>query len=123
MHLFCSSVTSRLARMVGAIMLLLASSAAAHAVSITNRDDHEHRLTIIEGESRTDHVLQPSQTLTGVCQKGCTIRLDEDDEDDWYQLEADASVSIEDGILYFDADAPAGPAAPPASGGKSGGKG
>jgi hypothetical protein len=103
--------------------MLLASNAAAHAVSITNRDDHDHRVTIIEGDSRAEHVLKPSQTLTGVCEKGCTVRLNDDEEDDWYQLEADAIVSIDEGILYFDADAPASPAAPPAGGGAPGGKG
>ena len=59
----------RLAYVVG-IVALLSSSTAAHAVSITNRDDHDHKVTIIEGDTRTDHVLKPSQVLTGVCAKG-----------------------------------------------------
>ena len=63
----------RLAYVVGVLGLLL-SSTAAHAVSITNRDDHDHKVTIIEGDTRTDHVLKPSQVLTGVCAKGCTVR-------------------------------------------------
>ena len=85
----------RFTRVVGVILLLL-SSTAAHAVSITNRDEHDHKVTIIEGDTKTDHVLKPSQVLTGVCVKGCTIRLN-DDEDDEYQLEANDVVSIEDG--------------------------
>ena len=39
-------------RWVGAVgvILLLSSTTAAHAVSITNRDEHDHKLTIIEGD-------------------------------------------------------------------------
>src|SRR6185295_19188435 len=62
----------RLACVVGVVMLLL-SSATAHAASITNRDDREHMVTIIEGDTKTDHVMKPAQVLTGVCAKGCTV--------------------------------------------------
>jgi hypothetical protein len=112
----------RLARVVGVVGLLL-SNTAAHAVSITNRDDQDHKVTIVEGDTKTDYTLKPSQALSGVCAKGCTVHLD-DVEDDEYQLEADDVVSIEEGSLYYDtpADAPAAPA--PATGdGKPAGKG
>jgi transcription elongation GreA/GreB family factor len=110
----------RLASVVWAIVLQL-SSTAAHAVSITNRDDQDHKVTIIEGDTRTDHVIKPSQVLTGVCAKGCTVRLD-DEEDDEYQLEAEDVVSIEEDSLYYDTpDAPASPA--PATAPKAGQKG
>jgi hypothetical protein len=95
--------------LVGVILLLL-SSAAAHAVSITNRDDRDHKVTVIEGETRTDHVLKPSEALTGICSKGCTVRLNDDEEEE-YQLEANDVVSIEEDSLYFDnPDVPAAPA-------------
>ena len=45
----------RLACAVG-VVLLLSSSAAAHAASITNRDERDHKVTIIEGDTKTDHV-------------------------------------------------------------------
>lgn len=91
----------------------LAGLSSAHAaVTITNRDDLDHTITIIEGEAKTQHVLKPSQSLTGVCEKGCNIRIDDDDEDDPYQLKPDAAVSIEDGVLYYEPDAPAAPQAP-----------
>ena len=108
----------RLAGVVGVIGLLL-SSTAAHAVSITNRDDQDHKVTIVEGDTKTEHVLKPSQVLNGICAKGCTVHLNDDEEEE-YQLEADDVVSIEEGNLYYDnADTPAGPAAPaPAPGGK-----
>jgi hypothetical protein len=111
----------RLACGVGVVLLLL-SSATAHAASIANRDDRDHKVTIIEGDTKTDHVVKPSQVLTGICAKGCTVRLD-DDEDDEYQLEANDVVSIEEDSLYYDnPDTPAAPPAP-ATGQKSGQKG
>ena len=105
------------------MIVLLSGSTAAHAVSITNRDDQDHRVTIVEGDIRTEHVLKPSQALNGICAKGCTVHLDGDEEEE-YQLKSEDVVSIEEGSLYYDtpADAPAAPA--PATGnGKPAGKG
>jgi hypothetical protein len=111
----------RLACVVAVVLLQSSSVVAAHAASITNRDDRDHKVTIIEGDTRTDHVIKPSQVLTGVCAKGCTVRLD-DEEDDEYQLEAEDVVSIEEDSLYYDnPDTPAGPA--PATSPKDGKKG
>jgi hypothetical protein len=105
----------RLARVVG-VVGLLSSSAAAHAVSITNRDEHDHKVTIIEGDTKADHVVKPSQVLSDVCVKGCTVRLNDDEEDE-YILEADDVVSIEDGSLYYDKpDTPAVPEPAPGGG-------
>ena len=103
-----------------AVIGLLSSSIAAHAVSITNRDERDHTVTIIEGEVKAEHTLQPSQTLTDICLKGCTIRIN-DSEADEYRLTASDVVSIEDGTVFYDgADASAGPASPPASRKKAG---
>jgi hypothetical protein len=111
----------RLARALSVIGLL-SSTTAAHAVSITNRDDHDYKVTIIEGETTADRMLGSSHALNGICMKGCTIRLN-DREDGEYQLEANDVVSIEDGILYYDGPAPDEPAPGPATGDKSGNKG
>src|ERR1700741_5466893 len=92
-------------RAVG-VILLLSSGTAAHAVSITNRDETDHKVTVIEGNTKADHVLKPSQALNGICATGCTIRLN-DDEDDEYQLDANDVVSIEDGTLFYDGPDPA----------------
>jgi hypothetical protein len=105
------------------MILLLLSDAAAHAASVTNRDEIDRKVTIIEGDGTTERVLQPSQALNDFCTKGCTIRLD-DSEDDEYMLESDDVVSIEDGSLYYDRpDTPAAPSLPPARGGKPATKG
>ena len=96
------------------VILLLSSGTAAHAVSITNRDDQDHKVTIVEGDTRADHMLRPSQVLNGICAKGCTVHLDDDEEEE-YQLESNDVVSIEEGALYYDTpETPAGPA--PATG-------
>jgi hypothetical protein len=102
---------------------LLSSATAAHAVSITNRDERDHRVTVIEGEAAAEHVLKPSQTVTGICLKGCTIRMN-NSEDDEYRLTANDVVSIEDGTVYYDGpDASAGPQTPQEPGKKSGSRG
>ena len=102
---------------------LLLSTTAAHAVSITNRDERDHSVTIIEGEAKADHVLKPSQTLADICLKGCTIRINES-EDDEYRLTASDVVSIEDGTVYYEGpDASAGPQPPPAPAKRPGNRG
>jgi hypothetical protein len=99
----------RLVGVVGAIWLL-SSSTAAHAVTITNRDDQDHKVTIVEGDTKTDHVLKPQQVLSGICAKGCTVHLNDDEEEE-YQLESEDVVSIEESSLYYDTpETPAGPA-------------
>jgi hypothetical protein len=104
------------AGLVGTIVLL-SGSTSAHAVSITNRDDQDHKVTVVEGDTKTDYVLKPSQALNGICAKGCTVHLDDDEEEE-YQLEADDVVSIEEGNLYYDTPStPAGPAPAPGNGG------
>lgn len=76
-------------------------AAPAEALSITNRDDRIHRITIVEGESRTDHSLAPAATLADVCAEGCVIRLNDSDDDE-YELEGPEIVSIEEGHLFYD---------------------
>jgi hypothetical protein len=91
---------SRVISAAGLLAALLWTS-TADAVSVTNRDDREVKLTVIEGEAKQDHILKPSQELKEVCQKGCVIRLN-DSENDEYELEGSEVVSIEEGYLYYD---------------------
>lgn len=108
MNLF---VTLRPACAAVLVAVVMGSAAAQAAVTITNRDDQDHTIMIIEGEKKTEHVLKPSQSLKDVCEKGCFLRIDDDDEDDPYQLQPGVAVSIEDGVLYYEPD-PATPAQP-----------
>ena len=103
----------RIARAIGVVGLLL-SAGVAQAASITNRDERDHAVTIIEGEAMADHVLKPSQTLSDVCLKGCIIRMNRS-QDEEYRLVGGDAVSIEDGTVFYDTpEASTGPASPPA---------
>ncbi len=81
--------------------VLVLSGAIASAATISNRDDKEQKITIIEGDAKADQVLKPQQVLEKICSKGCVIRLN-DNEDDEYQLDPEDVVSIEDGYMYHD---------------------
>jgi translation initiation factor 1 (eIF-1/SUI1) len=74
---------------------------SAYASSVTNRDDQDHTVTVIEGHKTQDHVLKPTASLKGICQKGCVVRLN-GSENDEYELQGSDIVSIEDGYLYYD---------------------
>jgi hypothetical protein len=83
------------------LSVVLIGSPFAYASSITNRDGKDHKVSVIEGNAATDHILRPSASLEGVCDKGCVIRLN-DSEKDEYELKGSDVVSIEDGYLYYD---------------------
>lgn len=92
---------SRIAALVVSVAAAAFCAEAAAAVSLTNRDDRDYKITIVEGASSQDHTLAPSAVLEGICPKGCVIRLN-DSEDDEYELEGNEIVSIEEGYLYYD---------------------
>jgi hypothetical protein len=74
---------------------------SAFASFITNRDDKAHKVSVIEGNAAAAHILRPSAKLEGVCNKGCVIRLN-DSEKDEYELKGSEVLSIEDGYLFYD---------------------
>jgi hypothetical protein len=94
-------VVTRIAAIVAGVIAAAYCAEAAAAVSVTNRDDRDHKITIIEDDKKQDHTLKPSAVLDGICQKGCIIRLN-DSENDEYELEGTEVVSIEEGYLYYD---------------------
>ena len=61
--------TSGLLLVVVLLTQVLASAGANAAVSISNRDEKEHKLTVIEddGKTKTDHKLKGGGLLEGVC--------------------------------------------------------
>lgn len=92
---------------VSGILLLVTS---AHAGSITNRDDRDHKITVIEGEAKKDHVLKPNGSLQNICPKGCLIRLNDNADDEPYELEGSDAISIDGGELWQEkADEPNAP--------------
>ena len=76
-------------------------SPIAYASSIKNRDGKDYKVSVVEGNATNAHVLRASASLEGVCPKGCVIRLN-DSEKDEYELKGSDVVSIEDGYLYHD---------------------
>lgn len=84
----------------GTIAALLMTS-TAFAVTITNRDEKETKVSIIEGAATQDYVLDAGKGVVGVCQQGCIIRLNDSDSDE-YELEGSEVVSIDEGFLYYD---------------------
>jgi hypothetical protein len=98
----------------GALVVLIGAAlgtTGSEAASLSNRDDRDHKISIVEGDATVDQVLKPQQALEGICAKGCVIRLN-DNEDEEYQIEAADVVSIEDGYLYYDTP-DAAPTPPP----------
>ena len=96
---------------------VLAEISPALALTVINRDDHDHKVTIVEGPRSVDHVLKPEAQIENVCPKGCVVRLNDSDEDE-YELEGNEVVFIEDGNLYY--DGPDTPPDQPAGDGKAG---
>ena len=76
-------------------------SPLAYASSIKNRDGKDCKVSVVEGNATNVYILRPSALLEGVCVKGCVIRLN-DSEKDEYELKGSEVVSIEDGYLYYD---------------------
>ena len=105
------------ASLCAALYASSAHSGAALALTVINRDDHDHKVTLVEGPRSTDHVLKPDAQIENVCPKGCVVRLNDSDEEE-YELEGNEVVFIEDGNLYY--DGPDAPADPPAGNGKAG---
>mgnify|MGYP006889937798 CR=1 FL=1 len=85
----------------GVLIAVLLSASAVHAASITNRDDTDRKVTIVEGSSQRSLVLKPNEVLDGICEEGCLIRID-DNREDPFELEGSEITSIEDGQLYDD---------------------
>ena len=79
----------------------LIASPSAYASSITNRDGADYKVSVVEGNAAADHILRPSATLTGICAKGCVIRLNDSQKDE-YGLNGSEVLSIEGGYLYYD---------------------
>ncbi len=85
----------------GFLIAVLLSPSAVHSASITNRDDRDQKVTIIEGGSQKDLILKPNAVLEGICEKGCLIRLG-DSREDPFELDGSEVTSIEEGELYDD---------------------
>ena len=84
-----------------ALGLLVWSAPHAAALTITNRDAAEARLTIIAGALRDTHTLAPGAVLKDVCVRGCIVRLA--DQSEW-ELSGSEVISLEGGVVYYDGE-------------------
>jgi hypothetical protein len=87
--------------------LLISVFSAAQAASVTNRDETDRKVTIIESGTQKDHVLKKDEVLEGVCNRGCSIQIDGDDVNP-YVLEGTEVTTIEGGDLYAEGQGPQG---------------
>lgn len=85
----------------GLLIAVLLFPSAAQSASITNRDDRDRKVTLIEGSTPKTLVLKPNEVIDGICKVGCLIRID-DSREDPFELEGSDVTSIEDGQLYDD---------------------
>jgi hypothetical protein len=74
----------------------------ALALTITNNDAANQKITIIEGDNAAELMLAPGQVGEQVCRSGCIIRMQNGDE---YDFEGVEVVVIEGDALYLE-DAP-----------------
>jgi hypothetical protein len=80
-------------------IVALASSTSAYALSVTNRDGTDQKITITEGEKQREEVIATTKTLSNVCPAGCVIQLQNGEE---YEFDGNEIVSIEEGLMFLD---------------------
>lgn len=82
-----------------ALTVVFASYSSVYALSVTNRDGTDQKLTITEGEKQREEVVAPSKTLASICPAGCVIQLQNGEE---YEFDGNEIVSIEEGLMFLD---------------------
>jgi len=67
--------------MIPAVTLaVLATTVAANALTLTNRDRIVHTFTVYEDDDEWIGKIQPSETLSNLCASACSISLDGKDD-------------------------------------------
>jgi len=97
---------------MGTLCLLLSVasiSQEAAAATVINRDTQARTLKIGTGSDAQSVILQPGATSGAICPKGCIIEL-VGVAGGSYEIEGGDTVSIEEGLIYYD-DAPTPPSA------------
>jgi len=96
---------------IAALMIATSAGTVVKAATLVNRQAKSVTITVIEGARKTDHTVAPAEKLTNVCQSGCLMRLNSNQEDE-FEIDAGDALSIENGNIYFDTTP--GDEAPPA---------
>lgn len=79
--------------------VFVGSAPNAGALTLTNREAAEVRVTEIRGAQRQTHQVAPMATLTGICARGCILKLEDGSE---WQLDGSERVSLEGKLVYYD---------------------
>jgi hypothetical protein len=74
---------------------------AAIAANLTNYDEAEQTVVIVENGTETSVSVGPEKTVEDICNSGCTIRLSNGAE---YELNGNEIASIEQEQLYIDGE-------------------
>jgi hypothetical protein len=82
-----------------ALITVLASYSSAYALSVTNRDGTDQKITITEDKKQREETIGPSKTLANFCLAGCVIQLQNGEE---YEFDGNEIVSIEEGLMFLD---------------------
>jgi len=80
-------------------VIALVSGSSAYALSVTNRDGTDQKITITEGQKQREEVVATTKTLSNVCPAGCVIQLQNGEE---YEFDGNEIVSIEEGLMFLD---------------------
>ncbi len=83
------------------LAVLLAAS-SAHALTITNQDSDAHKVKIIKGNDNKELTIASQAKADADCKGGCIVELE--DSGDKYDMKGPESISIQDGVIYVDAD-------------------
>lgn len=102
---------------VGLGLLFLSSAYPARAATITNRDDRPYRITITEGEAKSEQVIAPGAVLQSFCLTGCLVGMD-GKSSELYELEGPDLYTIEAGEIYFQSAGAGGEQSAPDDGAK-----
>ena len=81
---------------LAAAAVVMAASASAYALTLTNRDSSEHSFTVVDDESAQTVTIQPNETRNDLCSQGCTISLGETES---MEFDGSETVMIEGGML------------------------
>lgn len=79
-------------------VVVLATTVAASAFTLTNRDKIEHSFTIFEGDDGWSGDIAPGESISNFCASGCSLYLDSD-EDGEADFRGNETVLIWDGKL------------------------
>ncbi len=61
---------------LGAILLMAGS---AMAMTVTNRDTADHKVTITAGDAEIEHSLPAGESIEDACESGCVVRLGDEE--------------------------------------------